>query len=210
MLDVVLTGEDLKLFEEFYQRRLLEAGGARDDAEEWDIARDILLAVINDGLTPTAEGGESFVRRGAMDWSDPSTIQATQATSTGSNGRKPKLVAAGPGGKVGAKDMLQGILMLGAGLLAALWFFWPKSDGKATQITPEAEETSVAAAQRVATPIPTLESDLLSDIVDAGVKTALVVPRTLEVKGVSFVVQPVQIKSGDWPLPDDDRAVSWV
>jgi hypothetical protein len=209
MLDVVLTGEDLKLFEEFYQRRLLEAGGARDDGEELDIARDILLAVINDGLTPTAEGGESFVRRGAMDWSDPSAIQATQATSTGSSGRKPKSMAAGPGGKVGAKDMLQGILMLGAGLLAALWFFWSKSDGKPTQITPEAEETR-GAAQRVATPIPTLESELLSDIVDAGVKTALVVPRTLEVKGVSFVVQPVQIKSGDWPLPDDDRAVSWV
>lgn len=211
MPDVVLTGEDLKLFEEFYQRRLLEAGGARDDAEELDIARDILLAVLNDGLTPTAEGGESFVRRGAMDWSDPSAIQATQATSNGYSGRKPKSITAGPGGgKVGAKDMLQGILMVGAGLLAALWFFWPKGDGKATQITPEAEETTVAAAQRVATPIPTLESELLSDIVDAGVKTSLVVPRTLEVKGVSFVVQPVQIKSGDWPLPDDDRAVSWV
>lgn len=211
MPDVVLTGEDLKLFEEFYQRRLLEAGGARDDAEELDIARDIMLAVLNDGLTPTAEGGESFVRRGAMDWSDPSAIQATQATSNGYSGRKPKSMAAGPGsGKVGVKDILQGILMLGAGLLAALWFFWPKSDGKATQITPEAEETTVVAAQRVATPIPTLESELLSDIVDAGVKTSLVVPRTLEVKGVSFVVQPAQIKSGDWPLPDDDRAVSWV
>jgi hypothetical protein len=37
-----------------------------------------------------------------------------------------------------------------------------------------------------------------------------VVPRTLEIKGVSFVVQPVQIQAGDWNLPLEDRAVSWV
>jgi hypothetical protein len=59
--------------------------------------------------------------------------------------------------------------------------------------------------------LPTLEAELLADIVGAsGVKTGLVVPRTLEVGGVSFVVQPVAIQRGDWSLPDDERAVSWV
>jgi hypothetical protein len=59
--------------------------------------------------------------------------------------------------------------------------------------------------------VPTLQTELLADIVDAGgVKTGLVVPRTLEIKGVSFVVQPVIIVAGDWSLPDDPRAVSWV
>jgi hypothetical protein len=38
----------------------------------------------------------------------------------------------------------------------------------------------------------------------------LVVPRTLEIKGVSFIVQPVKVGVGDWPLPEAERAVSWV
>ena len=42
--------------------------------------------VVNDGLTPTADGGASYVRRGAVDWTDPATLQAVQAT-TGSGGR---------------------------------------------------------------------------------------------------------------------------
>jgi len=205
MPDVVLTSEDIALFEEFYQRRLIDAGGAADDAAELSLARDILFAVVNEGLTPTADGGQSLVRRSAMDWSDPAAIKAAQATS-GGNGRKS--MAAGP---AKMKDMIQGILMLAAGLAAAIWFFWPSGGGKATDVaTPEVAETVEAGAQFPSTPAPTLEAELLSDIVDAGVKTALVVPRTLEISGVSFVVQPVQIESGDWPLPDDARAVSWV
>lgn len=219
MQDVVLSAEELRLFEAFYQRRLAESGGARDDADELDIARDILLAVVNDGLTPTAEGGESFIRRGAMDWSDPNAIVATQATSSsssssaGGNGAKKSKAMAVPGGRTTPKELIQGVLMLVAGLAAALWFFWP-AQGTAgkdnVKETPVAEATTEASAEATVTPIPTLQSELLSDIVDAGVKTSLVVPRTLEVKGVSFVVQPVQIKAGDWSMPDDERAVSWV
>jgi hypothetical protein len=44
----------------------------------------------------------------------------------------------------------------------------------------------------------------------SGVKTGLVVPRTLEINGVSFIVQPIQITAGDWQLPLEERAVSWV
>lgn len=209
MADVVLTNEDLKIFEQFYQRRLLDEGGAADDATELEIARDILMTVVNDGLTPTADGGESFVRRGAMDWSDPAVIQATQATAAGNGGRKSK-AAAGIGGKGGPKELVQGVLMLVAALAVAAWFFWPKGDGRSeADLTPTVDPAEMNAAA-TATPIPTLEAELLADIVDAGVKTSLVVPRTLEVKGVSFVVQPVKVTAGDWPRPDDERAVSWV
>lgn len=215
MQDVVLSAAELKLFESFYQRRLAESGGARDDTDELEIARDILLAVINDGLTPTAEGGESYIRRGAMDWSDPTAIAATQATSSSplpnGSGAKPRSMTMAGGGRTSGKELIQGILMLVAGLATAIWFFWPSGGaGKNIEKTPVAEGTIEASAEATVTPIPTLESELLSDIVDAGVKTSLVVPRTLEIKGVSFVVQPVQIKAGDWPMPDDERAVSWV
>jgi hypothetical protein len=211
MNDVQLTGEDAKLFEEFYQQRLADAGGARDDAEELEIAREILRAVVNDGLTPTPDGGESYVRRqGALDWTDPATVQAAAQVSAG---RKARLPAAGGGkaplrGQANLKDIATGIAMVVVAVGAAVWFFVPKEGaGKATE-TPAAE---ALAADATPTPLPTLEADLLADIVDAsGVRTDLVVPRTLDIRGVSFVVQPVKIGAGDWPPPDDERAVSWV
>ena len=218
MSDIQLTAEDLKLFEDFYQRRLAVAGGARDLHDELDVAHDILASVTTNGLTPQADGSVSFVRRqGALDWSDPATVQAAaQAAPSSGGGRKPRL-GAGPaaaGGKGGAKDMLLGVGMLVGAIAIAIFFFGSKLSGGNTAkpkvtITPSA--VVVESADATATPLPTLEAELLSSIVDAsGVKTGLVAPRTLEIKGVSFVVQPVKITSGDWPPPDDERAVSWV
>ncbi|HID63190.1 MAG TPA: hypothetical protein EYP49_10685 [Anaerolineae bacterium] len=210
MDDVRLTAEDLKTFDDFYRRRLAEVGGARDDAEELAVARDILQAAVNDGLTPTADGGASYVRRqGAMDWTDPATIQAAAQVSSGS-GRGKALCAAGGCGHV--KDMLMGVAMLVGAMAAVAWFLWPrgaKGEGDEAGLMPTPAVT-VEAADTSPTSLPTLESEFLADIVDAGVKTGLVVPRTLEIKGSSFVVQPVKITAGDWPLPDDERAVSWV
>jgi hypothetical protein len=218
MSDIQLTAEDLKLFEDFYQLRLAEAGGARDLHDELDVARDILTSVVTNGLTPQADGSVSFVRRqGALDWGDPGVVQAAaQAASSSSGGRKPRL-GAGPaaaGGKGGAKDMLLGVGMLVGALAIAVFFFGSKLMG-GNAAKPKVTTTPTAAvaesADATATPLPTLEAELLASIVDAsGVKTGLVAPRTLEIKGVSFVVQPVKITAGDWPPPDDERAVSWV
>lgn len=216
MSDVVLSNEDIQLFDEFYQRRLAEAGGARDDSEELAIARDVLQAVVGDGLTPTPDGSVSYVRRqGAMDWTDPATVQAVAQVS--GNGRGRARMAAGGGktplgGQASPKDLLMGVAMIVVAIGAALFFLGPKITGNKARATPTPETTlMVEAADATPTPLPTLESELLADIVDAsGVKTDLVVPRTLEIKGVSFVVQPVKIGAGDWPLPDDERAVSWV
>src|SRR5512136_175242 len=217
MSDTQLTAEDLKLFEDFYQRRLAEAGGARDLHDELDVAHDILASVVTNGLTPQADGSVSFVRRqGALDWSDPATVQAAAQAAPSSGGRKPRL-GAGPaaaGGKGGAKDMLLGVGMLVGAIAIAIFFFGSKlSGGNAAkpQVTITPSAAVVESADATATPLPTLEAELLASIVDAsGVKTGLVAPRTLEIKGVSFVVQPVKITSGDWPPPDDERAVSWV
>jgi hypothetical protein len=218
MSDVQLTAEEFKLFEDFYQNRLAEAGGARDLRDELAVAQDILASVVSNGLTPQADGSTSFVRRqGALDWGDPATVQAAaQASTPSGGGRKPRL-GAGPataGGKGGAKDTLLGVGMLVGALAIAIFFFGSKLPGgnaakpKVT-ITPSA--AVVESADATATPLPTLEAELLASIVDAsGVKTGLVAPRTLEIKGVSFVVQPVKITAGDWPPPDDERAVSWV
>jgi hypothetical protein len=204
--DVQLTPEDVAIFQQFFERRLIEAGG-NGDTEDLEIARDILMAAINDGLTPTADGGFSHLRPGATDWTDPATIEATQvATGKG----KRRLPAAG--GQSRRRDMLQGLAMFAVAIIALAWFFWPSKDGQGEKVmTPIVEAEAAALGDVTPTPLPTLEAELLADIVDsAGVKTDLVVPRTLEVKGVSFVVQPVRITSGDWPLPDDERAVSWV
>lgn len=237
-----ITAEDLKLFEDFYRRRLTETGQIKDDREELAVARDILQAVVNDGLTPTADGGASYVRRGAWDWTDPTTIQAAQATI---NSRSERSEAGGRLGQTKAnrrspggapprgKEMLQGLGMLAAVLAIAGWFLWPTLFGQAepgeeSQVEPS---TTAAAAQTAGdelaedslveagaaepvgpgAPVPTLETELLADIVDAGgVKTGPVVPRTLEIKGVSYIVQPVTVQTGDWPRPEDARAASWV
>jgi len=203
--NVVLTPEDIQSFEEFYRRRLAEAGGSQSYEHDAEIVRDMLRAVREDGMTPTADGGVSIVRRGGMDWTDPGAIDAAQA-ATGKKGR-----GASAGGEGGAKDMLLGALLLGAVVVGAIWYFGFRGKGedvKAEDLMIEATTTAVSDADL--TPIPTLESDLLADIVEGGVKTKLMAPRTLEIKGVSFVVQAVKIDSGDWRLPDDERAVSWV
>jgi hypothetical protein len=218
MTDPTLTAESLKIFDDFYRRRLAEAGGARDDAEELAVARDILLAVVNDGLTPTADGGASYIRRGARDWTDPATVQAAQATSSRAAKMRPPVAGGGPGR---SKELLQGLGMLLGVVAIAAWFFWPSLFGGKTKpaqgqaATPAATATgSLAGApgdDRVPTPAPTLQTELLADIAGAGgVKTGLVAPRTLDIKGVSFIVQPVRVTAGDWPRPDDPRAVSWV
>lgn len=212
--DLGLNSEDVKVFEQFYQRRLLEAGGASDDAQELEIARDILAAVVNDGLTPTADGGASYVRRGAVDWTDPATMQAARTAVGAGNNTRPQAK-----GKSGKKDLLQGVAFIALALLAIGWFFWPSGDDPATTSGEEDVALAAPGAQQgndelfmpTPTPVPTLETELLADIVEAGTKTKeLVVPRTLEIKGVSFVVQPVKIGVGDWPLPEVERAVSWV
>ena len=92
MIDTQLTAEEAKIFDQFYQRQIAEAGGARDDAQELEIAQDILLAVINDGLTLTSDGGASYVRRGAIDWTDPATLQAAQATMSQTERTRPMTI----------------------------------------------------------------------------------------------------------------------
>lgn len=210
MNDVKLTPEEQNIFDTFYQRRVDEARAGGSDEEELEVALDILAAVVNDGLTPTADGGVSYVRRGAMDWTDPATMMAAQSAVSGKNGRSP--------GKQGGKnEMLQGILLMFLALGVGGYFLF--FSGDTGEDDPMATEMATAATAEEAeavngltpTPLPTLESELLADIVDSsGVRTELVVPRTLEVKGVSFVVQPVQIRAGDWAIPFEERAVSWV
>ena len=209
-----LNAAELQLFSDFYERRLAEAGSAKDDSQELEIAQDILLAVINDGLTPTADGGASYVRRGALDWSDPATLQAAK-TTTGQKriiGRPP---VRGGGGR---KEILQGVGIIAIAVAAIVWFLWPAAgDNPATpaddgsQSEMEVIPETADLRQTMPTPLPTLETELLADVIGAGAKTKqLVVPRTLDIKGVSFVVQPVKIGVGDWPLPESERAVSWV
>jgi hypothetical protein len=210
-----LSPEEIKLFDEFYQRRLAEVGGAWDDAQELEIARDILAAVVNDGLTPTADGGASYVRRGAVDWTDPTTMQAAQATM---GPDRPTPAPVGPAKQRGRSELWQGLGVLVLALLAGAWFLWPSGEedasAEATEVEVTAEATQVVRLPQGAvtqTPVPTLEAELLADIVGAGVKTKeLVVPRTLEIKGVSFIVQPVNTTQGDWRSPGDERAVSWI
>jgi hypothetical protein len=95
------------------------------------------------------------------------------------------------------------------------YWLWSNSNNHAADI--EATPPAVISATVTSVPdtsptvAPTLEAALLADIVDSsGVKTGIVAPRTLDVAGVSFVVQPVRITTGDWPLPYEERAVSWV
>ncbi len=206
-----LSAENVKVFNQFYRRRLTDAGNPQNDHQELEIARDILAAVVNDGLTPTADGGASYVRRGAVDWTDPATMQAAQAAA-GSDTRSPAKK-----GRSSRKDLWQGLAVVALAIVAIGWFFWPISE-KAEQTVDEeialAADTDADGGEifiPTPSPVPTLETELLADIVDAGTNTKkLVVPRTLEIKGVSFVIQPVKVGVGDWPSPEVERAVSWV
>ncbi len=202
-----LTPEEIKSFEEFYDRRLLEVGGARSYDDDAEIVREMLRAVREDGMTPTADGGVSFVRRDGMDWTDPNAVEAARSATGGRRG-----APTGGAGDGNPKDMLMGVAVLVALVGGMIWWFGFRGNSEAVAADEPVEETAVAGAEAfvMPTPVPTLESDLLADIVDEGVKTGLVTPRTLEIKGVSFVVQAVKITSGDWPFPDDPRAVSWV
>ena len=49
-----ISAESLRTFENFYQKRVSEAGGAREDHEELEIAKDILMVQIN-SIKPPAE-----------------------------------------------------------------------------------------------------------------------------------------------------------
>ena len=217
-----LTSEDLSVFEAFYRCRMAEAGGARDDVQELEIARDIFSAVVNDGLTPTSDGGASYVRRGAMDWSDITNIEAAQAAVEGS-GRQPMTPpkkAGARGGGLFQSGLVQTVGVVAMILLGLFYFFWP-SGGDAKRHGETAEKGDVALAAEedqggdgmyvpTPTPRPTLEAELLSDVVNSGAKVKnLVVPRTLEIKGVGFAIQPIDIKIGDWIPADFDRAVTW-
>ncbi len=53
--DLGLNASEIKVFEKFYQKRIQESGGARDDITELEHARDILDAVVKGGLTPTSD-----------------------------------------------------------------------------------------------------------------------------------------------------------
>ena len=216
MPDTALSAAELKSFDGFYQSRIFEAGGAKDDGQELEIAQDILRAVVNDGLTPTGDGGVAYVRRGALDWSDPATLQAAQASMTPT-----RPVGPTPSSR---KELWQGLAVLGLAILAAIWWLWPGDEevvepGQSPQSIVVSDGTPLTLtslgdslqATETPTPLPTLESELLADIIGAGVKTKeLVLPRTLEIKGVSFVVQPVKTKQGEWRLPAEPRAVSWI
>lgn len=201
-----LSGEELSQFQNFYRARLGSTihrrADAIEEAEELEFARDLLLAALNEGLTPGAAGEESYLKPDATDWTDPTTLRATQAAT---GGKLPRL----GGGRLAAKEMWQAAGALLVVLAILYWQFGPSNRSAAEEVTPQA--TSEAGGRVTPTPLPTLESELLANIVDAaGVKTGLVAPRTLEIKGVSFVVQPVKITAGDWPPPDDERAASWV
>jgi len=202
-MNITISAEERKSFEQFYNKRLLEAGGGRTFAEDAQIVRDLLRAVREEGLTPTADGGVSFVRPGAVDWHAPGAVEATQAALAGNTPN----ASAGTTGNL--KDTLFGIGVLVAVIIGGLWYFGafslPSAAADNITATPTATVDITAATP---TPVPTLEADLLS--VSGGSKTALVSPRTLDIAGVSFVVQPVKITSGAWQLPDDPRAVSWV
>lgn len=111
-------------------------------------------------------------------------------------------------------------------LLGLAWFFWPSGsqtkghgnieqaagkDGEGVALAAGSDQNDVGVNVLTPTPRPTLEAELLSDVVGSGAKVKnLVVPRTLEIKGVGFVIQPINIKVGDWLPPDVDRAVTWV
>ncbi|MCP4996943.1 MAG: hypothetical protein GY934_24675 [Gammaproteobacteria bacterium] len=208
------TPEEQQIFQKFYQRRVDESGAGGSDKDELRVAREVLEATTADGLTPTADGGVSYVRRKGADWSDPDVMNAARSEIEGSEGSGGSVKSGGGGNR----EMLQGVLIMVAVLLGGgYWFFFSgdsPEEAVAVDVTEEATEEATRArfsGEATPTPLATLEAELLADIVDSsGVKTGLVVPRTMEIKGVSFVVQPVQITSGDWELPLEERAVSWV
>ena len=210
MNDIILTAQEEKSYDAFYSQRKLESlDELALPQDELQFAQDLLSAVVNDGLTPDSDGGVSWFRKDGLDWTDPAAVEAMQQSIGQGKGRSV------PNGRSqgGLSDMLTGIGMLLAIVLAGWWYFGGFGDGtdEVTAAIGTPALISETDSNATPTPLPTLEAELLADIVDAsGVKTKLVVPRTLELGGVSFVVQPVKIKRGDWALPDDERAVSWV
>lgn len=205
-----LTPEERKTFQSFYDRRIRESATTPDHAGELRAAKDLLRAVIDEGVTPLGDGSVSYVRRGSVDWADPITAAAAQAAADGSG----QGLAAGRRSAGRGREVVQGVTMvLGALLFVMVW--WLSSGGvdpAQTEVAPAVITPPLTIDLGASpTPLPTLEAELLADIVDSsGVRTGLVVPRTLEISGVTFVVQPVQIDSGGWTLPYEERAASWV
>ncbi|MCP4359480.1 MAG: hypothetical protein GY796_15835 [Chloroflexi bacterium] len=157
-----------------------------------------------------------------MDWTDTDTMRAVQSVTGGDEANNsPAASKNGAGGRIGVMGILQGVGVVAMLVIALGWFFWPSGSDETNPEEMEGEVAYAASLEEAVddgdmfvptpTPIPTLEAELLSDVVGSGAKVKdLVVPRTLEIKGVSFIVQPVTIKVGDWPPPDIERAVSWV
>jgi hypothetical protein len=216
-----LTPEEIKTFKDLYEDRVYNAAGARGDARaELAAARQLLDAVINTGLAPTGDGGVGNVSRPALDWSDSSLAAAALAEAERNGPRSGRVTRSLKKAGGEGNDMLQGALIILTALVAVAGFFgyraWFGEEGEAAEAEPVEAAAVMTATVTIdvggtATPAPTLAAELLADIVDSsGVRTPLVAPRTLEIAGVSFVVQPVQVKSGDWPRPYEERAASWV
>jgi hypothetical protein len=234
MDDTQLTADDIRVFEAFYQKRLAEAGPIRDDAEELAVARQLLDAAMHDGLTPMPDGSVANVRRhGGIDWTDEDSVEAAADATNDGNGYdggggngggrptrrgRSKGRAVGASGNADPKDMIVGVLMVVAAIGAAIWFFTAKLGGGGTK--PHVPPTAIAATTTggvgedgdlTPTPMPTVASELLGDVMQSsGVKTDMVAPKTLDVQGTVFVVQPVAITTGEWPVPEDPRVASWV
>ncbi len=210
-----LTPEERKAFDRVYEDRVYNAAGARGDVRaELTAARHLLEAVMA-GLAPTGDGGVGSVSRPAVDWADPNLVMAALAEAERETGPRRATRARGAADR---NDAWQGILIIVAAL-GVFGFFGYRAWFSGGEAPGEGEPAGAAVmtatvtidAGSPATPAPTLEAALLADIVDSsGVRTQLVAPRTLDIAGVSFVVQPVQVKSGDWPRPYEERAASWV
>ena len=201
MTDKSLSHEKLQAFEAFFQTRLLQAGGGQSYERDAEIIRDMLRSA-RQGHTPTSGGGEAQVRPlSEADYTDPDTIDALQAAAGNDGDRQ---VNGGEGRS--ARDLLPGVAVLVALVAGGMWWFLLRN-GVTVEAETEVNEAVITATVTVdvigtPTPLPTLEADLLADIIGSGVRTGLVAPRTLEIGGVSFVVQPVKVDQGDWPLPD--------
>ena len=120
-----------RLEQERLEQERLEAERLEQERleQELQIARDVLDAVVKDGLTPTPDGSVSNVRRGAMDWTDTATVRAAQ-TASGNNEPTP---AAGTGSNrnLGMTGILQAAGILAMMVIAIAWFFWPSGKDQA-------------------------------------------------------------------------------
>lgn len=190
-MTVELTPEDVKGFESFYHERLEQAGVATD-AEELAFAQELLQAA-RDGLTPDEEGNIYHIDPEAeVEWDRPEAIDAARG--------------------VGKRRLWFGLkeAAIGAGiLLLAVVLLWPGGGGKEDKETPTAE-AALGMEMPTNTPTPVGERAMEEVVSSADVRVPMVAPRTLEVKGATFIIWPTEVKEGDWPRPDEENAASWV